>query len=471
MTTYASTRGSVGSQNFRAVALAGLAPDGGLYQPERCPKITPYQLRELRHRRSYQEIAMFVLSRFMPDIPNGALWQIIQQAYSVEAFGREIVTTKELEENFFLMGLAGGPTLAFKDIGLRFLAHLLEYLLEENGETLNILGATSGDTGSAAEVALRGIKSVKVFMLSPLGRMSPFQRRQMYTISDPAIHNLAIRGTFDDSQAVVKKVMADHEFKEKYRIGAVNSINWARIAAQVVYYVYTYLQVAKPGQSVTFVVPSGNFGNAYSAHIARLMGLPIKTIVVATNENDVLREFLETGRYRPRSSADVKITTSPSMDIAQASNLERLISDVALHDPVIVRVLWDSLGKNGFFDLKDVDLFDPITRVRGFETGTCNDRESLLTIATTLARYGIFVDPHTAVGLKVGRRFLEQGQGPVVVAETAQAAKFEEAIKKATGKAPPIPARFENLAELPEHFTEMDPNPEKVKGFIVEHLA
>jgi threonine synthase len=296
---YVSTRGAARPQPFAAIVREGLASDGGLFVPDALPVLSPSELSAMRGM-TYAELAYAVLSRFADDIPAADLRKLAAKTYTKETFGSEDVTpVKELERGLYLLGLSGGPSLAFKDIALQFLGSLFEYLLGKRGEQLTIVGATSGDTGSSAEYALRGKKNLRVFMLSPHGRMSAFQAAQMYSLKDANIFNIAIRGVFDDCQDIVKAISADSAFKAKHRIGAVNSINWARVAAQTVYYFKAYFAVTRSnGEPVSFSVPSGNFGNVYAGHVACSMGLPIGKLVVATNENDVLDEFFRTGRYR-----------------------------------------------------------------------------------------------------------------------------------------------------------------------------
>src|SRR5713226_1194845 len=297
---YVSTRGGAKPQPFTEILLEGLAPDGGLYLPEKFPRLSAAEFAAMRGM-SYRELAFAI---FADDIPSGDLKRLVDSTYTKEIFGSEDITPmKRLEQGLYLLGLANGPSLAFKDVALQLLGNLFEYALEKHGRRLNVLGATSGDTGSSAEYALRGKKNVQVFMLSPQGRMSAFQAAQMYSLQDANIFNIAIRGVFDDCQDIVKAISGDVGFKARYRIGAVNSINWARVAAQIVYYFKAYFAVTRrDGEPVSFSVPSGNFGNVYAGHVARQMGLPIRKLVVATNENDVLDEFFRTGRYRVRKA-------------------------------------------------------------------------------------------------------------------------------------------------------------------------
>ncbi len=342
----------------------------------------------------YADLAFEILSLYIDDIPVADLRALCHKTYTAEVFGTpEIVPLKQLEEGLFLEALSNGPTLAFKDMAMQLLGNLFEYELARRGEKLNILGATSGDTGSAAEYAMRGKKGVRVFMTSPHGRMSPFQQAQMFSLQDPNIHNLAIEGVFDDCQDIVKAVSNDLDFKRKYRIGTVNSINWARLLAQVVYYFAGYFQATSAaataaGQRVSFAVPSGNFGNICAGHVARMMGLPIDRLVLATNENDVLDEFFRTGVYRVRSSADTHETSSPSMDISKASNFERFVFDLLGRDADKLRQLFgERLARSGQFDLSADPAFRHAAERYGFVSGKSSHADRVATIRDTWQRF------------------------------------------------------------------------------------
>ena len=339
---YLSTRGHAERKRFCEILLEGLAPDGGLYLPEHYPQVDDAALTRLRNTfntQGYAALAFEVLSLYIDDIPAADLQAICHKTYTAEVFGTgEIVPLRHVENGLWLEALSNGPTLAFKDMAMQLLGNLFEYELARRGQTLNILGATSGDTGSAAEYAMRGKRGVRVFMTSPHGRMSPFQQAQMFSLQDANIHNIAIEGVFDDCQDIVKAVSNDLAFKRQYKIGTVNSINWARLLAQVVYYFAGYFQATQDNsQRVSFTVPSGNFGNVCAGHVARMMGLPIAQLVVATNENDVLDEFFRTGTYRVRSSGETHETSSPSMDISKASNFERFVFDLLGRDGARVK--------------------------------------------------------------------------------------------------------------------------------------
>jgi len=469
---YVSTRGAwvPSPRPFREILLEGLAPDGGLAVPQSYPRFTAAELAAMRGL-DYRGLAFAVLSRFIDDIPSPDLRRLIDATYTAETFGSDEVTPlTTLAPGFHLLHVSNGPTLAFKDIALQLLGRLFEYVLAAEQRTINILGATSGDTGSSAEHAMLGRTGVAVFMLSPRGRMSPFQQAQMYAIDDPSIHNLAIDGSFDECQDIVKAVFGDAAFKARYRIGAVNSINWGRIAAQVVYYFNGYFAAtAREGEPVQFAVPSGNFGNILAAHVAREMGVPIARLVLATNENDVLDEFFRTGRYRPRSSAETHATSSPSMDISKASNFERFVFDVVGRDPAALSSLWDRLARDGEFDLSGTPFW-PKVQQAGFVSGRSTHADRIDTIRDVHARYGVVVDPHTADGLKVGRE-LRLPDVPLVCVETALPAKFSATIREALGVEPARPAAYVGLEARPQRFEALPADAERVKAFIAAHAA
>jgi threonine synthase len=469
---YVSTRGAWREtpQPFLSILLEGLAPDGGLAVPERYPAFAAGELDALAGA-PYRTVAYAVLSKFMGDIPGTELRAIVDRTYTAAAFGSDaIVPLTWLEPGLGLLRAANGPTLAFKDIALQLLGELFEHALARAGRRITILGATSGDTGSSAEVAMRGRTGIDVFMLSPHGRMSPFQTAQMFAIDDANIHNLAVDGTFDDCQDLVKAVAGDAAFKRRYAIGAVNSINWARIAAQVVYYVHGWLAArAGPGAPVDFAVPSGNFGNILAAHVAKRMGVPLRRLILATNENDVLDEFFRTGRYRPRGAAETRATSSPSMDISKASNFERYVYDVVGRDPSALRALWAKLDREGGFDLHGTDAWAGV-QASGFVSGRSSHADRIATIHDIERRYGIVVDPHTADGLKVGLANRDPAV-PLVCVETALPAKFAATIREALGREPSRPKAFEGLEARPQHRTLIARDPDVVRSFIATHAT
>lgn len=472
---YISTRGQSPALSFSQILLGGLAPDGGLYLPEIYPQFTDADLSAMRGL-SYADLAYAVLSRFVDDIPPADLKAIIDKTYraDVYAFTRDgqsagdITPTLKLEENLYLLSLSNGPTLAFKDMAMQLLGNLFEYVLTKEGKTTNILGATSGDTGSAAEYAMRGKKGIRVFMLSPHKKMSRFQTAQMFSLQDDNIYNIAVNGVFDDCQDMVKAVSNDAEFKAQYKIGAVNSINWGRIVAQVVYYFKGYFAVTQSNtQKVRFSVPSGNFGNVCAGHIARMMGLPIDKLIVATNENDVLDEFFKTGVYSPRGSAKTYHTSSPSMDISKASNFERFVFDLVGRDSDKTRALWGKVDAGQSFDLNADGYFAKIADY-GFVSGSSNHKNRMQTIRETSTKYGVVVDTHTADGIKVALAHLDPTT-PMVVLETALPAKFEDSIVEALGQAPARPVTLNGIESLPQKFTVMDANAADIKAFIVSN--
>lgn len=473
---YISTRGQSPALSFNEVLLGGLAPDGGLYLPETYPQFGDADLTAMRDM-NYRELAFAILSRLIDaeDIPAVDLRAIIDKTYTAEVYrfaregqnAEEITPTLKLEDNVYLLSLSNGPTLAFKDMAMQLLGNLFEYVLTKKGEITNILGATSGDTGSAAEYAMRGKKGVSVFMLSPHKKMSRFQTAQMFSLQDDNIYNIAVDGVFDDCQDMVKAVSNDPDFKAKYKIGAVNSINWGRIVAQVIYYFKGYFAVTEGNeQKVDFTVPSGNFGNVCAGHIARMMGLPIDKLVVATNENDVLDEFFKTGVYRPRGSANTYHTSSPSMDISKASNFERFIFDLLDRDAAKVSELWSKVDQGGAFDIKE--LMEKV-KTFGFISGSSNHDARMQTIRATNAKHGVIVDTHTADGVKVALEYKDVAK-PMIVLETALPAKFEDALIEALGEVPPRPDSLKGIEDLPQKFTVMDADVNNIKKFIQEKI-
>jgi threonine synthase len=469
---YVSTRGawSGDPQTFSAILLEGLAPDGGLAMPVSYPRLSADELAAMRPM-SYRELAFAVLSPFVGDIPAEDLRRIVDKTYTRAAFGSDAITPlSTLEPGLHLLHLSNGPTLAFKDIALQLLGNLFEHVLARTHRRINILGATSGDTGSSAEHALRGKRGVNVFMLSPRGRMSPFQAAQMFSLTDANIYNLAIDGTFDDCQDLVKAVTGDAAFKARYALGAVNSINWARVAAQVVYYFSGYFQATRSDADVVdFAVPSGNFGNILAGHVARELGLPIRRLILATNENDVLDEFFRSGRYRPRASTETHATSSPSMDISKASNFERFVFDVTGRDAAAVRDLWSRLAASGEFDLAGTPHWERV-QSSGFVSGRSTHADRIATIRDVNRRYGVVVDPHTADGLHVGAAHRDPAV-PLVCLETALPVKFGATIREALGRDPARPAAFDGIEERPQRFVVLPADASKVKAIIEESAA
>lgn len=457
-------------QSFTQILLGGLAPDGGLTVPHMIPTANASELKYWR-ALGYRELAFEIISKFVDDIPAADLKALIDKSYTREAFGSDQITPlTTLDTGLHILECSNGPTLAFKDIAMQLLGNLFEYALAKAGEELNILGATSGDTGSSAEYAMRGKYGVRVFMLSPYQRMSAFQTAQMFSLQDENIFNIAVRGVFDDCQDIVKAVSNDAAFKAKQKIGTVNSINWARVCAQTVYYFKAYFAVTRHNdETIDFAVPSGNFGNIYAGYLARRMGLPIHRLILATNENNVLDEFFKTGVYRVRASGLVTQTSSPSMDISKASNFERFVFELVGRDPDVVKTLWRQIDREGRFDLCGTPYFDGISK-SGFVSGASSHQDRLETIREIYRRYGVVVDTHTADGIKVGMSHREIGV-PLVCLETALPAKFSETIVEALDLDPPRPAGFSELETLPQRFELMNADVDAVKNYIANHTG
>ncbi|HYS65911.1 MAG TPA: threonine synthase [Paraburkholderia sp.] len=477
---YISTRGAgIGERHtFSDILLGGLAKDGGLYLPNEYPKVSADELARWR-ALPYADLAFEILRKFSDDIPDEDLRELTRRTYTAQVYcnvrdeenAAQITPLKTLGVEggtpLSLLELSNGPTLAFKDMAMQLLGNLFEYTLAKHGQTLNILGATSGDTGSAAEYAMRGKKGIRVFMLSPHKKMSAFQTAQMYSLQDPNIFNIAIEGVFDDCQDIVKAVSNDHAFKAQQKIGTVNSINWARVVAQVVYYFKGYFAATKSNdERVSFTVPSGNFGNVCAGHIARMMGLPVEKLVVATNENDVLDEFFRTGIYRVRKSSETYHTSSPSMDISKASNFERFVFDLLGRDPKRVLQLFRDVEEKGGFDLQASGDFARVEEF-GFVSGRSSHDDRVDTIRDVFEQYDTMIDTHTADGVKVAREHLQAGI-PMIVLETAQPIKFGETIREALEREPERPAAFSGIEDLPQRFEVLANDAERVKEFVAE---
>ena len=468
---YLSTRGHPARQSFSQVLLSGLAEDGGLMLPESLPKITDAELTAWR-ALPYHALAHAVLSKFIAtdDIDSATLAALTKATYTKEVFGSDDITPLRKIDGYApgmqIEALSNGPTLAFKDMAMQLLGRLFEFELGRRNQMLNILGATSGDTGSAAEYAMRGRKGVNVFMLSPAGRMSAFQRAQMYSLQDANIHNIAVEGVFDDCQDIVKAVSNDLAFKRQYNIGTVNSINWGRISAQVVYYVKGYLAATTANaQKVSFAVPSGNFGNILAGHIAREMGLPIDALVLATNENNVLAEFFNTGVYRPRPSKETFEASSPSMDISKASNFERFVYHLFNNDAMRVAALWREVDQGRAFDVSQTPEWKGLRERFGFVAGTSTHADRLATIREVYEKTGSLIDTHTADAVKVARPLVKPGI-PMIVLETALPVKFADTVKQAVGYEPPLTTEQQAMMTLPLRVVQIAPDVERVKAII-----
>lgn len=470
----------VASFSFSEILLKGLADDGGLFLPEHYPQVSQAELDSWRSL-SYAQLAVCILKKFITDIEPSILEKLCEQTYTPKIFGHARLGDEAAQitpihwlgqEQGSMLGLlclSHGPTLAFKDVAMQLLGGFFEYALAKTNQTLNILGATSGDTGSAAEYAMRGRKGIRVFMLSPHQRMTPFQTAQMYSLDEPNIFNIAIQGVFDDCQDVVKAVSNDLAFKLRYRIGTVNSINWARLLFQIVYYFKAYLLATTHSQQkISFTVPSGNFGNVCAGHIARMMGLPIAQLVVATNENDVLDEFFRTGVYRVRSSANTLATSSPSMDIAKASNFERFIADLFHRDGQRVAQLFQQVEQQGYFDISQTPEFQNMSAY-GFVSYHSTHQERLNIVRELAKHYQIIIDPHTANGVQAARHYLQPGI-PMLVLETALPAKFADFNEEALGTLPVRPSAYVDLESRPQYFRLLPKDVEQVKQFIRDHI-
>lgn len=471
---YISTRNGMQPCTFSDILLAGLAPDGGLTMPASIPKICAQTLKSW-HNLPYHKLAYEIMRLFIDDIPGDDLKTLLQRTYNEKVFHHKEITPLNRLGNsgMYLLSLSNGPSLAFKDIAMQFLGQVFEYVLAQKHTHVNILGATSGDTGSAAEYAMIGKKNINVFMLSPYGRMSAFQQAQMYSLDEANIFNIAVKGVFDDCQDLVKTLNQDKDFKEKYKISAVNSINWARVLAQSVYYFKAYFALNLPeGECVDFCVPSGNFGNIFAGYLAKSMGLPIANLIVATNENDVLYDFFTTGIYRIRPAAAVAKTSSPSMDIGKASNFERYIYHISGGDAELTANLWQQLAQKGQFDLSNTPLWRAVQN-SGFRAGKNNHTGRLDTIREVYKQYNRLIDPHTADGVFVAKQYIaaHNPARPVICLETALPAKFEETVYEAVGISPPRPAQFNDIEHLPRKTKVMENDSQALKQYIEAQIT
>jgi threonine synthase len=459
---YISTRGGIQPIPFKDAVMMGLATDGGLLLPESYPHISGEMLESWRGL-SYPQLAFQVISPFVGDIPADVLKELIDRSYAT--FTHPEVTPVVPHDGVYILELFHGVTLAFKDVALQFLGNLFEQILAERGERINIVGATSGDTGSAAIHGVRGKKGITIFILHPHGKTSPVQALQMTTVTDANVHNIAIHGTFDDCQNMVKALFNDLEFKEKYSLGAVNSINWARVLAQVVYYFWAWLRVTDSGpKAVSFSVPTGNFGDIFAGYVAARMGLPVEKLLLATNENNILTRFINLGDY---SLSGVVATVSPSMDIQLASNFERYLYHLYQERPEKVRAAFAELREKGRISFSETEM----RQVRAdFCSVSVNQAKTLETIASFYRETGYLLDPHTAVGVSAARELLPADTARVCLA-TAHPAKFGEAVEKATGSQAPVPKAIAALTGMPTRCAEMDADLEQVREFIVARIG
>lgn len=456
---YVSSRGQAPVLGFNDVLLAGLARDGGLYLPATIPVFSPDEIRSLRGM-SYQEAAFRVMSPFVcPDISEHDFQDIISRAYSTFRH-KAVVPLSQIDSNDWILELFHGPTLAFKDVALQLLGHLFDHILTAQGRKVTIVGATSGDTGSAAIECLRGRACAEIFMLHPRGRVSEVQRRQMTTVLSPNVHNLAVDGNFDDCQAMVKALFNDLAFRDEISLSAVNSINWARVMAQIVYYFTSAVALGAPDREISYSVPTGNFGDIYAGHVARQMGLPIRQLIVATNRNDILARVLTSGEYRVGT---VSPTISPSMDIQVSSNFERLLYNLYDGDGSAVRRLMDNLAQSGSFSL-DAAQLDEARQI--FDALQVSEDDTKATISMVYEQSGLLIDPHTAVGVMAAQVKKADPAIPMVMLSTAHPAKFPDAVEAVTGQHPALPPHMADLFDREEKYDHLAHDLEALKACI-----
>ena len=456
---YVSSRGQAPVLGFNDVLLAGLARDGGLYLPATIPAFSPDEIRSLRGM-SYQEAAFRVMSPFVcPDISEHDFQDIISRAYSTFRH-KAVVPLSQIDSNDWILELFHGPTLAFKDVALQLLGHLFDHILTAQGRKVTIVGATSGDTGSAAIECLRGRACAEIFMLHPRGRVSEVQRRQMTTVLSPNVHNLAVDGNFDDCQAMVKALFNDLAFRDEISLSAVNSINWARVMAQIVYYFTSAVALGAPDREISYSVPTGNFGDIYAGHVARQMGLPIRQLIVATNRNDILARVLTSGEYRVGT---VSPTISPSMDIQVSSNFERLLYNLYDGDGSAVRRLMDNLAQSGSFSL-DAAQLDEARQI--FDALQVSEDDTKATISMVYEQSGLLIDPHTAVGVMAAQVKKADPAIPMVMLSTAHPAKFPDAVEAVTGQHPALPPHMADLFDREEKYDHLAHDLEALKACI-----
>jgi len=464
MTTYFSTRNTELKKSFTDVLLEGLAPDGGLYIPEDWSELDHGVLSRLPGT-PYSDVAFQVIQPFVGDeIDADVLAAMVARVYHEKFNHSAVAPLIQIGPNAWILELFHGPTLAFKDYALQLLGQLFDHVLEQKGERLTIVGATSGDTGSAAIEACKSCKNIDIFILHPKGRTSDVQRRQMTTVQASNVFNIALEGTFDDCQSMVKDMFADETFRRDMNLSAVNSINWARIMAQVVYYFTAALSLGAPSRPVSFAVPTGNFGNVYAGWVARRMGLPIKRLVIGSNRNDILTRFFETSNMR---KGDVEPSLSPSMDIQVSSNFERYLCELMDRDTASVSKLMNSFKQNGSFSLGD----ETMQKARkDFDARRCSDEETTEMMRACYKETGYLIDPHTAVGLYAGWQVREDPSVPLVSLACAHPAKFPDAVEKATGIRPPLPEAMADLFDKPEIFTVLKNDIDIVKTFVKDNV-
>jgi len=458
---YLSTRGEAPELGFCDAVLTGLASDGGLYLPKEWPQLSQEEIAGLANR-PYEEVAFEIISRFVDgEIPDDELRGMIDAAYAT--FRHPSVTPiRELEPGHFMLELFHGPTLAFKDVAMQFLSRVMDHILEKRDARATIVGATSGDTGSAAIEAFKGRARTDIFILFPEGRVSPVQQRQMTTVADENVHNLAVNGSFDDCQTAVKAMFANESFRSSLQLSGVNSINWGRIVAQIVYYFTSAVALGAPRRKVSFTVPTGNFGDIFAGYAASSMGLPIEKLIIATNANDILRRTFETGAYETGS---VVRTVSPSMDIQVSSNFERLLYEASGRNPASVRRMMDQLRQSGRFE---VPLETLSNMTEHFAADTATESETDAAIESVNARAHYLIDPHTAVGVHVARRKRDAAT-PMITLSTAHPAKFPAAVEASSGVTPALPDWMADLYEREERFEVLDNDQAAIEEFVRTH--
>lgn len=461
---YISTRDSTHKVDFQTVLLSGMAPGNGLYVPESWPELDAAYQKKLRGM-SYSHVAGAVLHKFTADtVPPEKLAEIVHETYHPDVFGHSAVAPLlQLQENLWVMELFHGPTLAFKDYALQFLGRLFDYVLQQRGERMTIVGATSGDTGSAAIEACRHCANVDIFIMHPQGRTSEVQRKQMTTVQAPNVHNIALDGTFDDCQDIVKEMFADEAFRTECNLSAVNSINWARIAAQIAYYFSAALALGAPDRPVSFAVPTGNFGNVFAAHCARRMGLPVKDLIIGTNQNDILTRFFETGRMTKTS---VSPSISPSMDIQISSNFERFLFELMGHNSNNLKGLMDDFKTKNEMS---VTLDRLATASESFQAYRCSEDQTIDTMRKIHAETGYVLDPHTAVGVHAALQADTDHAAPVIALACAHPAKFPDAVERAIGRKPDVPERLQAVMNKAEFVTALPNDLRKVQEFVKQH--
>ncbi|MCG8690944.1 MAG: threonine synthase [Minwuiales bacterium] len=461
---FVSTRGQAPAVDFEQVLLAGLARDGGLYVPESWPTFSPDRIAAMAGR-PYADVAVAVIQPFVGDcIPEETLTRMANEVYA--GFDHPaVVPLKQIADNDWLLELFHGPTLAFKDVAMQLLGRLFDHVLSKRGERITVVGATSGDTGPAAIEGCRGREAVDIFILHPHDRVSEVQRRQMTTVLDDNVHNIALEGTFDDCQALLKDMFNDADFRDRVRLSAVNSINWARVMAQIVYYFTSAVALGGPHRPVAFSVPTGNFGDVYAGYAARQMGLPVDKLVVATNRNDIMARFFNSGEYK---AGTVHPTISPSMDVQVASNFERYLFDLHGRDPERLRACMSRFAEQSAFRLSNAEMAATENLFAGCRV---DEDETIETIADVHAACGEVIDPHTAVGVKAARQCRSDATVPMITLATAHPAKFPDAVERATGVRPALPPRLADLLQREERYDRLANDLQSVETYIADRAS